>query len=241
MLATNIFVQKSSPDRIDLHQLVYDGLRFAQHFANTIREHPLLIYTTAFPFTPANTSLYQKFYHNELPKVICGVARMWPRGLQQLLGHNHCVSSVAFTPDGSRIASGSFDKTVRVWDASTGMEMLPPLRGHGGWIWSVGFSPDGSKIVSGSDDWTIRVWDASTGIEIFPPLRGHDSHVRSVAFSPDGSKIVLGSRDKTIRVWDASTGVEMLPPLRGHDGSVNSIVFSPNSSQIVSGSHDKTI
>jgi WD40 repeat protein len=102
-------------------------------------------------------------------------------------------SSVAFSPDGSKIISGSDDKTIRVWDASTGIEMLPPLRGHDDWINSVAFSPDGSKIISGSDDKTIRVWDASTGIEMLPPLRGHDGLIYSVAFSPDGSKIISGS------------------------------------------------
>jgi WD40 repeat protein len=116
------------------------------------------------------------------------------------------IRSVAFSPDGSKIVSGSFDKTIRVWDASTGIEMLPPLRGHDDRILSVAFSPDGSKIVSGSSDKTIRVWDASTGVEMLPPLRGHDYLIWSVAFSPDGSKIVSGSDDKTIRVWDASTG-----------------------------------
>ena len=93
--------------------------------------------------------------------------------------------------------SGSDNKTIRVWDATTGVEMLPPLEGHDHWIRSVAFSPDGSKIVSGSSDKTIRVWDASTSVEMLPPLRGHDNYVRSDAFSPDGSKIVSGSSDKS--------------------------------------------
>jgi WD40 repeat protein len=141
-----------------------------------------------------------------------GCGKMWPPELMQLQGHDGPVNSVAFSRDGSKIISGSSDKTIRVWDASTGIEMLPPLRGHNGWILSVAFSPDGSKIISGSDDKTIRVWDASTGAEMLPPLRGHDHWIRSVAFSPDGSKIISGSDDKTIRVWDASTGAEILPP-----------------------------
>jgi len=165
----------------------------------------------------------------------------WPPELQQLRGHNNRVQSVAFSPDGSKIVSGSGDKTIRVWDASTGVEMLPPLQGHNNRVQSVAFSPDGSKIVSGSDDKTIRVWDASTGVEMLPPLQGHNDWVKSVAFSPDGSKIVSGSGDKTIRVWDASTGVEMLPPLQGHNDRVWSVAFSSDGSKIVSGSNDKPI
>jgi WD40 repeat protein len=84
------------------------------------------------------------------------------------------VTSVAFSHDGSKIVSGSDDKTIRVWDANTGVEMLPPLRGHDDYVTSVAFSHDGSKIVSGSNDKTIRVWDANTGVEMLPPLRGHD-------------------------------------------------------------------
>ncbi|KIJ50176.1 hypothetical protein M422DRAFT_160058, partial [Sphaerobolus stellatus SS14] len=161
--------------------------------------------------------------------------------LPPLQGHNDSVWSVAFSQDGSKIVSGSSDKTIRVWDASTGAEILPPLQGHNGLVLSVAFSQDGSKIVSGSDDNTIRVWDASTGAEILPPLQGHNDLVLSVAFSQDGLKIVSGSDDKTIRVWDANTGAEILPPLQGHNDSVQSVAFSQDGSKIVSGSDDKTI
>jgi WD40 repeat protein len=170
---------------MDLYQLVYDGHRFAQYFANTITEHPLLLYTTALPFTPTNTSIYKKFYRNDLPEVVCGVEKMWPQQLLQLQGHDDFVFSVAFSPDGSKIVSGSRDKTIRVWDASTGVEMLPHLQGHRSGVTSVAFSPNGSKIVSGSYDRTIRVWDASTGVEMLTPLQGHDSDINSVAFSPN--------------------------------------------------------
>ena len=128
-----------------------------------------------------------------------------------------------------------------MWDASTGVEMLPPLRGHDDSIHSIAFSPDGSKIISGSSDKTIQVWDASTGVEMLPPLRGHDDSIHSVAFSPDGSKIISGSSDKTIRVWEASTGIEMLPPLQGHNNLITSVAFSPDGSKIISESYDKVI
>jgi len=161
-VATDVFKQQSSRNDTDLHQLVHDGHRFVQYFANTIKEHPLLLYTTALPFTPTNTSIYKKFYHNGLPEVVCGIEKMWPRQLLQLQGHDGEIHSVAFSADGSKIVSGSDDNTIRVWDASTGVEMLSPLRGHDDLITSVAFSADGSKIVSGSDDKT-RIRHASTG------------------------------------------------------------------------------
>ncbi|KAF8729839.1 hypothetical protein AX14_005937 [Amanita brunnescens Koide BX004] len=235
------WLQKSLRSDMELYQLVYDGHRFAQYFANTIKEHPLLIYRTALPFTPTNTSIFKIFYRSGLPKVVCGVGKMWSPELMQLQGHDGSVNSVAFSPDGTKITSGSDDKTIRVWDVSTGVKMLPPLQGHDTWICSVAFSPNGSKIISVSDDKTIRVWDASTGVEMLPPLRGHDHSIRSVAFSPDGSKIISGSSDKTVRVWEASTGVEVLPALRGHDDWIHSVALSPDGSKIISGSFDKTI
>ena len=166
MLATNCLIQESTLNETHLHRLVYDGHRFAQYFANTINTHPLLLYTTALPFTPINTSIYKEFYHDRLPKVVCGVEKMWPPQLLQLQGHDNVIASVAFSPDGSKIVSGSWDCTIRVWDASTGVQVLPALQGHDDYIRSVAFSPDGSKIVSGSWNKTIRVWDASTGVEM---------------------------------------------------------------------------
>src|SRR5580692_5931455 len=113
-------MQKSSRSKAELRQLLYDGHRFAKYFANTIMMHPLLLYTTALPFTPTNTSIFKIFYHSGLPKVVCGVDKMWSPELLQLRGHHNTVNCVAFSPDGSKIISGSYDETIRVWDASTG-------------------------------------------------------------------------------------------------------------------------
>jgi WD40 repeat protein len=104
---------------------------------------------------------------------------------------DNLINSVAFSPDGSKIISGSVDNTIRVWDANTGVEMR--LGGHDYVINSVAFSPDGSKIISGSNNNTIRAWDASTGFEMLPPLRGHDNFddwIRFAAFLPEGSNII---------------------------------------------------
>ena len=91
---------------------------------------------------------------------------------------------------GTRIVSGSSDKTVRVWDADRGVQIGSPLHGHTNQVRSVAFSPDGTRIVSGSDDETVGVWDADRCVQIGSPLHGHTDWVRSVAFSPDGTRIV---------------------------------------------------
>jgi hypothetical protein len=107
---------------------------------------------------------------------------------------------MAFSPDGTRLASGSFDKTVRVWDAQTGQE-LHTFRGHNNWVTTVAFSPDGTRLVSGGVDHTVKVWDVASGQEL--RTFRHESLVGTVAFSPDGMRLASGS-DGTVRVWDAT-------------------------------------
>ena len=123
--------------------------------------------------------------------------------MQPLRGHDGPVHSVAFSPDGRYIVSGSYDRTVRVWDFHTGQSVMNPLLGHKGYVTSVAFSPDGRYIVSGSEDRTIRLWDALTGHSFGDPFKGHYNEVTSVVFSPDGRHIASGSLDNTIRLWDA--------------------------------------
>jgi WD40 repeat protein len=155
-----------------------------------------------------------------------------------LLGHGGWVASIAMSPDGNRIISGSGDKTIKVWDAETGDELMT-LRGHKEGVTSVAFSPDGKRMVSGSGDKTIKIWDAATGVELMT-LRGHGRSINLVAFSPDGKCIVSASEDNTIKVWDSASGDELMT-LRGHKECVKSVAFGPDGKRIVSGSDDKTI
>ena len=175
--------------------------------------------------------------------------RLWDirNGVSQHLLERHTgtVHSVAFSPDGNTLASGSEDKTIGLWDTRSG-ESLRSLKGHTEAIWSVAFSPDGNTIASGSQDNTIRLWDSRSG-ESTKTLTGHSNWVMSVAFSPDGATIAsaggnsLGiSSDNTIRLWDAHSG-DSLRTLQGHTGMVLSVAFSTDGSTLASGSWDGTV
>ena len=155
-----------------------------------------------------------------------------------LYGHSGFVTSVAFSPDGKKIVSGSYDRTVRIWDAVTGV-MEKTLNGHYKFVTSVSFSPNGKKLVSCSFDKTVRIWDVNTG-ETEKILNGHSDIVKSVAFSPDGMKIASGSFDKTVRIWDVVSGA-MEKTLHGHSDAVSSVKFSPDGIKLVSCSYDKTV
>jgi WD40 repeat protein/serine/threonine protein kinase len=163
--------------------------------------------------------------------------RLTHLALKTLRGHLDAVKSVAFSPDGQRIVTGSEDHTAKVWDVASGRELLT-LKGHNGRIWSVAFSPDGQRIVTGSGDNTAKVWDAASGKELLT-LKGHTGEVWSVAFSPDGQRIVTGSGDNTAKVWEAASGATLLT-LKGHKGKIWSVAFSPDGQRIVTGGEDQT-
>ncbi|KAG8785709.1 hypothetical protein FRC12_017251 [Ceratobasidium sp. 428] len=151
------------------------------------------------------------------------------------------VFSVAVSPDGRWVASGSYNHTVCIWDSHTGQVAAGPLVGHTDHVNSVSFSPDGSRVASGSKDKTIRIWDSETGQLVTGPFEGHNDAVRSVVFSPDGRHLASGSNDKTVRIWEARTGQAASCPCSGHTDYVVSVAYSPDGDSIVSGSGDHSI
>jgi len=164
--------QANFPDQHNLLDFVRDAWYFAQTFAAFIDEHPLLIYLGALPFTPT-THLCIKYSMTlrRVRTVTGGFPLSWA-GLQLVLSHTGSVTSVAFSPDGTRIISAAADATVHVWDAVSGIEVVPPLRGHDNFVLSAAFSPDGTRIVSGSADKTLRIWDAVSGTGVVGPFEG---------------------------------------------------------------------
>ncbi|KAJ6472062.1 quinon protein alcohol dehydrogenase-like superfamily [Mycena sanguinolenta] len=150
--------------------------------------------------------------------------------------HPPRVTSVAFSPDSMRIVSGSYDRSVLIWNKITGEKKS--LIGHADWVESVAFSPNGKLVVSGSKDHTVRIWDAVTGEEQ-RQLGTHTEGVLSVAFSPDGVHVVSASGQDAY-IWDLATGAAERK-LAGHSGNITSVAFSPDGRRLVSGSHDKTV
>ncbi|OBT54069.1 hypothetical protein VE04_10354 [Pseudogymnoascus sp. 24MN13] len=215
----------------DLHAFIHDAMRFALYNRLVIEKAPLQLYCSALVFAPEK-SIVRRQFEKFIPPWIQLKTRAqenWNAALQTLEGHSDSVESVAFSRDGKHMASGSHDKTVRLWDAVTGAVRQP--REGSSPVTSVDFSPDSKRIVSGSLNGSIQLWDAVTGVAL-QKLEDHSSSVESVAFSPDGKRIASGSHDLTVRLWDAETG-EVLQTLEGHSKFITSVAFSPDSKQAV--------
>jgi len=191
-------------------------------------------------------ALLEALYYNDIPDP----TRPFLPQVATLEGHHDAIISVAFSPDGKRLATGSLDNTVRIWDLELGKELVI-LVGHTDAISSVAFSPSGKRLASGSFDKTAKIWDLESpqlsglGGKELTTLEGHSSSVISVAFSPDGKRLATGSGDNTAKIWDLDSPVELcqfnlLITLDGHFATVWSVAFSPDGKKLATGSGDNT-
>jgi WD40 repeat protein len=160
-----------------------------------------------------------------------GTLKLWDaetgRALRTFAGHTRGVSACAFSPDGARVVSASWE--LKLWDAEMGQEIRTVADGG---FKSCAFSPDGARVVSASGDTTFKLWDAETGREL-RTFAGHTGGVSACAFSPDGARVVSASRDATLKLWDAETGrcVATLPLL----GSSDNVAHHPARAIVASG------
>ncbi|KAJ3136158.1 hypothetical protein HK100_002033 [Physocladia obscura] len=222
--------------------MLQDVKRVLQQWFIPIEASALQVYCTAILMAPTESLFYKTYFPLLPPQIpvpaITPQAAQWPICINTLESHKDRVFAVAVSTDGQFVVSGSWDKTVKIWDVHTGA-VQKTLLGHSDEVYAIAISADSQFIASGSSDRTVKLWDVQTGA-VQKTLKGHSKAVRAVAISPGGQFIVSGSADTTVRIWDAQTGV-VQKTLTGHTDYVRSVAISANEWFVVSGSSDKTV
>lgn len=170
--------------------------------------------------------------------LVLTVEMICSRKSMTFFGHTSFVGPVAISPDGKTLASGSCDRTVKLWDVATGQERAT-LQGHTKSVEAVAFSPDGKIVASGSGDGIVKLWDVATGKER-AALQGHTDRVSSVAFSPDSKTLASGSDDSIVTLWNVATA-QRRATLQGHTLGITYLAFSSDGKVLASGSWDDTV
>ena len=242
-------------ERTEALKLIQETFRLSAHI---LREHPeqLISQLLGRLFYPSllENSYIQSFLEQAKAKIVPPALIPYLGSLQPpctslirtFAGHLGFISSLAITPDGTKVVSGSNDRTIKIWNLTTGQELLTffPCYSTAGllsWLFFlfVKVTPDGTKVIAGSTEGTIEIWDLNIEQELCT-LYAHTETLTTVDITPDGEKIVSGSVDETIKVWDLVTGQQLLT-LTGHLSFISSLAITPDGEKIISGSADKTI
>ncbi|KAJ5640438.1 G-protein beta WD- 40 repeats containing protein [Penicillium herquei] len=207
--------------------LLQDARSFLLRHYPTMNHWPLQIYSSAIIFSP-KSSFIKVQNLDQSPRWIGKTSPMedtWASLVRTLAGHSGRVYTLAFSPDGNTIASGSSDRTIKIWDATAG-NCQETLHGHLREVSTLVFSPDGKMLASGSSDKTIKLWNATTW-DCQRTFYGHSGKGFALAFSPDGNKIASGSINSTLNIWDTTTG-DCQKTLEGHFNADEALVFTPD-------------
>jgi WD40 repeat protein len=212
--------------------------KLMQLFQAAIEESALQVYSSAIAFAPPTSRIFCH-YHDiiPIPRVLPGA---WSTHSQSIIlgGHNGVVLCLSFSSNGRMIASGSNDRTVRLWDVQTGAAVGVPLVGHSTAITCLAFSPDGERIASASSD-GILLWDPTAGTPIIKLLETKDE-ATCLCFSLNGQWLYSGSSN-IIQVWDAKTGAAVREHTLQHTNVIVCLSFSPDGLRVATASSNNTI
>ncbi|CCO33212.1 Vegetative incompatibility protein HET-E-1 [Rhizoctonia solani AG-1 IB] len=226
--------------------LLDDSYDFLKEFAaNSVSKSTPHLYLSALQLCHRSSfvyRIYSKRVEHWIDPLICPEIRWnWKASQNHIWKIDSGALSIAYSPDGTRVAFGCENGTIAICDPRDGSLLLDPIAGHTNWVRCVVFSPDGTSILSASSDCTIRLWDAVHGQPIGTPFLGHTHPVKSVAFSPDGKQFVSGSWDNTVCLWNIEDHNAAIKISESHKWGVNCVAFSPKGRLVASGANDHTV
>ncbi|KAF2148083.1 WD40 repeat-like protein [Myriangium duriaei CBS 260.36] len=224
-------------DRLGM-TLFDDAQRFLQRNWPIIDLAPMQVYYSALCFAPQKSTIRESHSEdlNEF-SLLPTVPLIWTPEILSFAEHEKSVTTVDYSPDGTMVASGSYDMTIKLWTPQSGKDIHTIMVNSP--INAVAFSPDGQTLASATEDHAVRLWDVETG-GLLHTFFLHEDAVEDLAFSPDGHWIVSGSEDHTVRVIGIPSG-DQRHVLRGHEDSVSSVAVSSDGNTIASGSSDHTV